>query len=86
MPIRLGRLAAFSLTALMSLSPAIAQDAPDAAVAGTLPFEKTVVAKGLEAPWELTLGPDGWLWVTERTGGTGMSGSRPRARLARVCR
>lgn len=49
--------------------PAFAQDTPDAAVEGKLPFEMKVVASGLEGPWEVTLGPDGWLWVTERTAG-----------------
>jgi PQQ-dependent dehydrogenase (s-GDH family) len=28
-----------------------------------------VVATGLGAPWEITWGPDGFLWVTERTAG-----------------
>jgi PQQ-dependent dehydrogenase (s-GDH family) len=27
-----------------------------------------VVAAGLESPWEITWGPDAYLWVTERTG------------------
>ncbi|WP_433788030.1 glucose/sorbosone family PQQ-dependent dehydrogenase [Actinomycetospora sp. CA-101289] len=27
-----------------------------------------VIATGLAAPWELTWGPDGWLWVTEKVG------------------
>ena len=27
-----------------------------------------VLATGLAAPWELTWGPDGWLWVTEKVG------------------
>ncbi len=27
-----------------------------------------VVTTGLAAPWELTWGPDGWLWVTEKIG------------------
>jgi PQQ-dependent dehydrogenase (s-GDH family) len=55
-------LAAFSL-------PSFAQDTPDAAVAGTKQFEQKVLTDGLEGPWEITWGPDGWLWVTERTGG-----------------
>ena len=32
------------------------------------PFAFRVVASGLGAPWEVTLGPDDQLWVTERTG------------------
>jgi PQQ-dependent dehydrogenase (s-GDH family) len=31
-------------------------------------FTMRVVATGLEAPWEITLGPDGMLWITERVG------------------
>lgn len=33
------------------------------------PFTKRVVTTGLNFPWELIAGPDGWLWVTERVGG-----------------
>jgi len=31
-------------------------------------FAMRVVAQGLDAPWEITWGPDGQLWVTERRG------------------
>ena len=31
-------------------------------------FEARVIASGLEDPWEVTFGADGYLWVTERTG------------------
>ncbi len=31
-------------------------------------FEQRVVASGLEDPWEVTFGADGFLWVTERVG------------------
>ena len=31
-------------------------------------FERRVVATGLDHPWEITWGPDGHLWVSERTG------------------
>jgi PQQ-dependent dehydrogenase (s-GDH family) len=42
-------------------------------VVGTLyaqapPPAPRVVASGLESPWEVTWGPDNWLWVTERVG------------------
>ena len=32
-------------------------------------FAMRVVASGLDAPWEITWGPDARLWITERTGG-----------------
>jgi PQQ-dependent dehydrogenase (s-GDH family) len=32
------------------------------------PFAFRVVATGLDFPWEMTWGPDGFLWVTERVG------------------
>jgi PQQ-dependent dehydrogenase (s-GDH family) len=31
-------------------------------------FTARVVASGLEDPWEVAWGPDGWLWITERVG------------------
>lgn len=31
-------------------------------------FDTRVVATGLENPWQMRMGPDGFLWVTERTG------------------
>jgi PQQ-dependent dehydrogenase (s-GDH family) len=31
-------------------------------------FAKRVVAENLSSPWEVTWGPDSWLWVTERSG------------------
>ena len=31
-------------------------------------FTSRVVATGLEDPWEVTWGPDGFLWITERVG------------------
>ena len=30
-------------------------------------FTLSVLTTGLEYPWEITWGPDGHLWVTERT-------------------
>ena len=35
---------------------------------GAETFTMRVVASGLANPWEVTWGPDGFLWVTERTG------------------
>ncbi|HYI84838.1 MAG TPA: hypothetical protein VEX11_16730, partial [Acetobacteraceae bacterium] len=55
-----------ALTAAAVL-PAAAQQAPDATVQAAFPFEKAVLAEGLGNPFEIRIGPDGWLWVTERT-------------------
>jgi PQQ-dependent dehydrogenase (s-GDH family) len=56
--------------ALLSMAvPVLAQQTPDAVVAGTVPFEMKVVTTGLDGPWELTWGPDDYLWVTERSAG-----------------
>ena len=63
------------LTATIAISmlglapPILAQDTPASVVTGTQQFEMKVLTTGLEAPWELTWGPDGFLWVTERVGG-----------------
>lgn len=62
-------LAGALLTLLVGSSLAYAQNPPDSAVTGTKQFEMTVLTDGLEGPWEITWGPDNWLWVTERTGG-----------------
>ena len=59
-----------SLTAVLSFSvPGLAQETPDAVVAGMQPFSEKVLATGLRNPWEVTWGPDNFLWVTERTAG-----------------
>ena len=31
-------------------------------------FAKRLLVDSLSSPWEISWGPDGWLWVTERTG------------------
>lgn len=64
---------AFALTLAAALTVALAtaaapQDSPDSVQPGTEGFDLRIVAEGLEGPWEVTLGPDGHLWVTERTG------------------
>jgi PQQ-dependent dehydrogenase (s-GDH family) len=46
----------------------LAQDGPESVLRGTKEFRRSVLASGLAGPWELTWGPDGMLWVTERTG------------------
>lgn len=63
--------ATFALAALIAgaAGPALAQGAPDTAVTGTKQFEMKELTNGLEGPWEITWGPDDWLWVTERVGG-----------------
>ena len=58
-----------AVAALSFAGQALAQDTPDSVVAGTLPFEMRVLTTGLAAPWEVTWGPDDFLWVTERTAG-----------------
>src|SRR5215471_7554154 len=45
-----------------------AQDSPDTVIRGTKQFRKSVLVSGLAGPWEVTWGPDGMLWVTERSG------------------
>lgn len=46
----------------------VGQDGPETVAKGTKDFRKRVVVSGLAGPWEITLGPDKMLWVTERTG------------------
>ena len=50
-----------AIAANMAVSPAVQ------AALGT-GFSESVLATGLEMPWEITLGPDKFLWVTERMG------------------
>ncbi len=45
-----------------------AQNPRDRYSPGPEAFTTRVVATGLGNPWEVTWGPDGFLWVTERTG------------------
>ncbi len=66
---RLTATLALTFAAALAVAPVIAQDTPDSAVAGTSQFEQKVLTDGLQNPWEITWGPDGWLWITERTGG-----------------
>src|SRR6187399_871384 len=61
--------AAFAIAALGLFTPAVAQDTPASVVPGTGQFEMKVLTTGLQGPWEITWGPDDWLWVTERTAG-----------------
>lgn len=66
---------AAAAVALLTAAPAVAQVAPGAGVnpravwsAPPETFTLRVVATGLENPAEVTWGPDGQLWITERTG------------------
>ncbi|MCP4383551.1 MAG: c-type cytochrome [Hyphomicrobiales bacterium] len=56
-------------TSLIVAHPALGQDTPDAVVPGAQPFDMQVLTTDLRDPWEVTWGPDGFLWVTERTNG-----------------
>lgn len=60
--------AAVAVLAMLVPPHAIAQDTPEAVVAGDVPFEMRVLTTGLQGPWEVTWGPDDHLWVTERVG------------------
>jgi len=62
---RLGLTAAV-LTGAAALTAALAAQTP--APAAPARFAMRVVTQGLDAPWEITWGPDGQLWVTERRG------------------
>jgi PQQ-dependent dehydrogenase (s-GDH family) len=57
-----------SLTVLACSVLALAQNPRDEQRLGPEPFRSRVVATGLENPWEIAWGPDGHLWITERTG------------------
>src|SRR5690606_41123611 len=46
-----------------------AQNLPDSVVEGDQGFDMEVLATDLAGPWEISWGPDGWLWVTERIAG-----------------
>jgi PQQ-dependent dehydrogenase (s-GDH family) len=54
-------------TLLALAAPAVAKDAPPPASAAD--FSESVLAADLSDPFEITFGPDGMLWVTERTAG-----------------
>ncbi|WP_172125203.1 glucose/sorbosone family PQQ-dependent dehydrogenase [Devosia sp. 919] len=55
--------------AVVALGPAAAQQSPEDVTVAEFPFAKAVLAEGLGNPFEIRLGADGWLWVTERTAG-----------------
>ncbi len=59
------------LALLLALGIAASQTSPDNPRnhhnVGPEHFTMRVVAAGLGNPWEITWGPDGYLWVTERS-------------------
>ena len=74
-PMRRPAVRAFLAVALLSAWPAGAQVSPGAGVnpravwsSPAETFTSRVVASGFEDPWEVTFGPDGYLWITERVG------------------
>ncbi len=59
-----------SLLSCAALAAAVlfAQNGPETALPPNKQFSKRVVISGLDNPWEITWGPDNWIWTTERTG------------------
>lgn len=60
----------FSTLALATIALtflAFSQNGPETVLRPTKQFSKRVVTSGMAGPWEMTLGPDDQLWVTERT-------------------
>jgi PQQ-dependent dehydrogenase (s-GDH family) len=62
-------LVALALSLLTFCGTALAQGLPSSVVQGKQQFEEKTLTSGLENPWEITWGPDNYLWVTERTAG-----------------
>src|SRR5258705_9057721 len=63
-----------SLLALLAVAAVAAPGLPIRVATQTTPassaaFEKRVVTTGLADPFQVIWGPDGYLWVTERTAG-----------------
>ncbi len=62
-----------ALLAAMALA-SLAQEAPPArnpriiTTEGPEPFVARVITTGLAGPWDVSWGPDGYLWITERVG------------------
>jgi len=54
--------------AVLCAAPLVAQLGPESVLRGTKKFDKKVVVSGLAGPWEITWGPDNWIWTTERAG------------------
>ena len=58
----------FFIVVSLLIAQVCAQNGPETVIRGTKQFKKNVVISGLAGPWEVTWGPDGKLWITERTG------------------
>ena len=56
------------LSLLIEVEPAAAQETRRSKIQAVPPFSGEVLTTGLESPWEITWGPDGFLWITERVG------------------
>ena len=67
-------------SASISLRTGLSAQNGQNAAATSHTFSTRVVTTGLEGPWELSWGPDGWLWVTERTGKR-VDEDKPRGRI-----
>jgi PQQ-dependent dehydrogenase (s-GDH family) len=61
------RAVACAVSALAATATLLAQNPRTRHNVGTERFTKRVLASGLGNPWEVTWGPDGFLWVTERS-------------------
>ena len=57
------------LIAAALLALPTAAHAQDTSIPGQVAFDQSVVVSGLQGPWEITVGPDDMLWVTERLAG-----------------
>lgn len=62
------RISSFTLAALVFWAGVPAEVAAAETVARGPEFSASVLASGFEMPWEITLAPDNFLWVTERMG------------------
>ena len=63
------RLVVIALALVGASCPGFAQDTVNSVVVGEQHFVMKVLATRLQWPWEITWGPDNFLWVTERTAG-----------------
>ena len=57
-----------SALTLFCVMTAFAQNPRDRHTVGPEAFTSRTIAQGLDNPWDIVWGPDGHLWITERTG------------------